>query len=277
MNKFKIKPATIAVAMILAFTASIISGCNDAGKNNPSKDDGCLELDTLSYTDSITDAAGNEITAYTYAVMPSSADGSENQRQTIRLLIKNIFDMDNDSLMLPEAIKKYTSGILDIYRNDIAAPSSSNQKTKYRITNIIAPTYRSDRIWCFLKTSEMEKNGKQSILTNRYYSFEAQTMERINLTDIFNDKDISIVSDLLKKRLIQQEKVSDQSQLIELGYFNIDNLSASNNFYFTDKGIVFCYEPFEIACYAIGEVEIELDYNVLKPYIRQDFHSNILS
>ena len=102
-------------------------------------------------------------------------------------------------------------------------------------------------------------------------------MERINLTDIFNDKDISIVSDLLKKRLIQQEKVSDQSQLIELGYFNIDNLSASNNFYFTDKGIVFCYEPFEIACYAIGEVEIELDYNVLKPYIRQDFHSNLFS
>ena len=54
---------------------------------------------------------------------------------------------------------------------------------------------------------------------------------------------------------------------MELGYFNIDNLSITNNFYLSDSGIVFHYNPLEVACYAIGEVDVLLSYDSIQNFI----------
>ena len=118
----------------------------------------------------------------------------------------------------------------------------------------------------------MKKNGTQTMLSNYYYSFDINNNSRISIADIFNPDYTSTINKLLKEKLMQQEKVESTSQLTDLGYFNIDNLVVSNNFYFTDSSIVFNYEPFEIACYAIGDVCISLDLDTLKPYFRTDIN-----
>ena len=74
--------------------------------------------------------------------------------------------------------------------------------------------------------------------------------------------------ELLKQQLLKQEDIKSPSQLFELGYFNIENLSVTNNFYLTPKSIIFVYEPYEIACFALGETKIELNFSDIEAYLK---------
>ncbi len=107
--------------------------------------------------------------------------------------------------------------------------------------------------------------------TNYYYSFNLNSMTRVDISDIFNIEYFEQVNAMLKEQLLKQEKVSSPTQLIDLGYFNIDNLAVNNNFYLTNDSIVFNYEPYEIACLAIGEVSIKLNYFDLQQFFKPDF------
>ncbi|HRO41947.1 MAG TPA: RsiV family protein [Flavipsychrobacter sp.] len=52
-----------------------------------------------------------------------------------------------------------------------------------------------------------------------------------------------------------------------------DHLALTNNFYLTDKGIGFLYNPYEVAAYAVGQINVFVPYGELKkyltPYIRE--------
>ena len=128
--------------------------------------------------------------------------------------------------------------------------------------------YNGNGLICFRKASEMRKNGKPTIQTNKYYTFDLDKMTRISITDLIRSEYQSEVNELLKQQLLKQEDIKSPSQLFELGYFNIENLSVTNNFYLTHKSIIFVYEPYEIACFALGETKIELNFSDIEAYLK---------
>ena len=67
--------------------------------------------------------------------------------------------------------------------------------------------------------------------------------------------------------MLQQLHAKDDTDLIDMGYFNLDNLIANNNFSIGDEGITWTFGIYDIACYSVGETVITLDYETLKPYI----------
>lgn len=52
---------------------------------------------------------------------------------------------------------------------------------------------------------------------------------------------------------MKQLNVSSPDSLLELGYFDTEDIMATENFYLTDTGICWVYNPYEIACYATGK------------------------
>ena len=75
------------------------------------------------------------------------------------------------------------------------------------------------------------------------------------------------MSQLLKEKLLKQLNVDDEDALTGLGYFNLDNITANDNFYFDENGVTWNYVTYEIACYSVGETQITLDYDALAGYI----------
>ena len=73
------------------------------------------------------------------------------------------------------------------------------------------------------------------------------------------------VTHLLRARLLEQNKATSNDQLNDMGYFNVDNLSVTRNFYFDDNGITWSYLPSQLAVDAIGEPQIALTYEQLTP------------
>ncbi|WP_298630281.1 RsiV family protein [uncultured Porphyromonas sp.] len=45
----------------------------------------------------------------------------------------------------------------------------------------------------------------------------------------------------------------------------------TNNLFFDEEGITFYYNPYELATYAAGPIEIHLSYQALAPFFTSEF------
>ena len=66
-------------------------------------------------------------------------------------------------------------------------------------------------------------------------------------------------------QLLKQNNASGNEQLNDLGYFNVENMTVTRNFYFDEDGITWSYLPNELAVEAVGEPKVSISYSDLKP------------
>ena len=98
-----------------------------------------------------------------------------------------------------------------------------------------------------------------------YYAFNYSTGGQISQDDILDasDETRQIVARklyTLLKAYVEEEDDGEQDVLYML----------NNNFYFTDKELVYNYMPYEVAAYMYGELELSLPNKWLKPYLKKD-------
>ena len=101
---------------------------------------------------------------------------------------------------------------------------------------------------------EFEKELKENEAS---YSFEWEF--DYTLSTVYNH------DNLLCYRLSTSEYTGGAQ--LELGFFDTENITANENFYLTDKGICWVFNPYEIACYATGQVHIEVPFKEIEMYM----------
>ena len=87
------------------------------------------------------------------------------------------------------------------------------------------------------------------------------------LIDLFDEKGLKALNQLLEKHYRSKYGVSPTETLEEGGLFE-NSISANENFYITGKGIGFVYHPYEIASYAMGEIELFIPLKEFLPYLK---------
>lgn len=250
----------------------ILNSCGNKTDNTTAHQCDSLKYNIIAISDSIKDATGSTIIVNANVTLPINESGDKDISSVYN---KYLLNLKNDSITGENAVITYVKKILDFYKTPAEnIPSELEDETekvsKYEINHNITPIFNSCNIFCVMKNTNMKKDGNSTIETNNYFSFNTSNCSRINIMDIIKDEYSTDINNLLKERLMQQEGVGNQSQLIDLGYFNIDNLSINNNFFFKDNKIVFAYEPYEIACLQVGEVCIALEIDELTPYIKEN-------
>jgi len=97
-----------------------------------------------------------------------------------------------------------------------------------------------------------------------FYNFDLNTGEMLHETDLFKDDYDEPLTDLLLQNMVAQ---NEDFQLIEdlkqYGY-NVDEIHPNDNFFLSDSGVVYVFNQYEIAPYALGETEITVYYDQLK-------------
>ena len=66
----------------------------------------------------------------------------------------------------------------------------------------------------------------------------------------------------------QNEEVQLIEDLKEYGY-NVDEIHPNDNFFLTDSSMVYVFGQYEIAPYALGETEISISYDQLRPLLQE--------
>ena len=99
--------------------------------------------------------------------------------------------------------------------------------------------------------SEYPMRAAHGDYTIRYLNYDFSTSKVFGLRDIFTPEGIAALPQILKERARTVQSV--------IGPTNLSELPAADNFFINNKGdIVFAYQPYEIASYAQGAVQVKV-------------------
>ena len=103
-----------------------------------------------------------------------------------------------------------------------------------------------------------------------FYTFDRKTGRSLNLPDLVTDT--TALLSVVEKAFREQQKIAPSANLEEAGYFLRDgHFFLPANVGVGQKGLIVYYNPYEIAAYAVGPVEIRVPYEKLNGILRQNW------
>ena len=106
---------------------------------------------------------------------------------------------------------------------------------------------------------------------NRYLliqNYDLRTGDAVSEQDLFIDDYFEPLKTLLLEALIAQtDKAETKKDLRRLGY-SVADVVPNENFYVTPAGIAYVYNPYEIAPYAIGCIQISIPWDSVRHLLR---------
>ncbi|GAB2575602.1 hypothetical protein GCM10027190_26720 [Spirosoma areae] len=103
-----------------------------------------------------------------------------------------------------------------------------------------------------------------------FYTFDRETGRMLTLADMVSDT--TALLNVVEKAFRKQQALSSQNNLEEQGYFLRDGrFFLPGNVGMSHEGLVFYYNPYEIAAYAVGPIEVTVPYEQLNGILRTDW------
>ena len=267
------KTKVFALVILLSITGLMFScGKMKSGKTDDAKPAVIVKTEQLSDNSSFAMSNGERCTIVADATIdyPVSAGGGVPMDSLQRLFAAYVLE-SGDSLSLQDAMRQVVSNSMHQYdfmqepvAKDEADESSDLATLKYATSTRVTPIYNRNGVVTFERVDVVKKNDKVTSVTHRYYNFDVETQTFIDVNRLFRDDAVADVCQLLRQQLLNQNNVSGNEQLNDLGYFNVENIMVTRNFYFDDKGVTWSYLPNELAVEAVGEPKITIPYADLK-------------
>lgn len=111
--------------------------------------------------------------------------------------------------------------------------------------------------------------GAHGMGVSRFLVFDTDAMKQLSLEDIFTDGFEDELGRLLEKEYRARYFIGDEEALTEAGLFD-DHIFPSENFFLTSNGMVFFYNPYELAPYSMGSISISLHKNEILHLLKED-------
>ena len=263
--------------VILLFFTMLVASCGKTGKGKTGDGKPAVTLKTQQLNDKSTFKLSNgdrcTIIADATIDYPVSTLNNTAVDSLQRLFAAYVLE-SGDTLSLQDAMRQVVANSMHQY-DFMEGPADENAVTedegmttlKYATSTRVTPVYNKNGIVTFERVDVVKKNDKVTSVTHRYYSFDVENQSYIDVNHLFRDDAIADVCQLLKAQLLKQNNVTGNEQLNDLGYFNVENITVSRNFYFDDKGITWSYLPNELAVEAVGEPKITIPYGELGDFL----------
>lgn len=269
------KTRFFSIVMLLSLTM-LIASCGKGGKGKANNGKPAVTVKTQQLNDKSTFKLSNgevcTIVADAVIDYPVATVEGLALDSLQRLFAAYVLE-SGDSLSLQEALRQTVANSMHQYDfmdepmsddeiADVEAQTTINYATSTRVT----PIYNKNGVVTFERVDVVKKNSKVTAVTHRYYSFDVDSQTYIDVNRLFRDDAIADVCQLLKQQLLKQNNASGNEQLNDLGYFNVENITVSRNFFFDENGVTWSYLPNELAVEAVGEPKITIPYGDLTDF-----------
>ncbi|MGM9803664.1 MAG: RsiV family protein [Muribaculaceae bacterium] len=205
---------------------------------------------------------------------PQAFKDAQSTKTLQQLFVTSILGT-TDSLPLEKSVADYVATVMHQYgisENERAEDIEDDYESVYQYSTdiTISPIYNKNGILTFCKSENTTKNGRQTMSTHLYYNLDIEQMKQIELSDLFVESCYNDLVLLIKAALKRQLNAKTEDEVINQGYFNLDNMNVSNNFKIGDKGITWTYLPYEIALLSVGETNITVSYDELEMFLQDN-------
>ncbi len=205
--------------------------------------------------------------------------------QTVQKKINNELleaDVESDASEedISDAAIEFMDDDFDSYQEDFdSAYSKAGTEENVKWMNETPAIYQ----WQTLQNSDVLFN-EDYLLSMRMLSFEftggahgnysytnsvfsLKTGEQLQLDDLFKTGYQTSLNELAQLQLMSKYKVGSLQQLNEKGFLLEKGFSINDNFFIQKTGIGFTFNPYEIASYAMGPVQIIIPWSSLQQLI----------
>jgi hypothetical protein len=163
-------------------------------------------------------------------------------------------DKQEDKIVEPSAlIESFVNDYASFVKKD---SSYTIPWTLERKANIV----QQNATYITLQFSEYSFEGGAH--PNSYVGFvtiDRTTGQQLNLNHFFDSLSIQKLTQLGEPIFCAQKGINPNTSLEDAGYWFANNhFALNNNFYFTNKGITFYYNSYEIAPYVMGPTELTI-------------------
>lgn len=194
-------------------------------------------------------------------------------------LITNLFGKEYISRPNDSIVQLFTSELATEYKeNNEPLLNELDSTNRYSFDNehtLSGFSLLSDKkIYVYGIERYVNMGGAHGLETRNYYNFDLKSGKLITEKELFKANFESELAKLLKIRIVEEskeykdEKNSEPILDLEDTDYWTDSIKANGNFYITDEGINYVFNPYEIAPYYMGQTEITLPYSRLKDLIK---------
>lgn len=202
--------------------------------------------------------------------------GSEDMRKIVNdAITAKIFNLHN--VDLKAAVDSFVNENSHTYINDMLPLYEEDKRDIDKM-----PIYQHEVI-----INTRTEDGKEGIVTyyiNMYnftggahgleqlltLNFDKTTGKTITLDDVLVTGYQMRLNELLQKALLEKADCKDINELHDKGYLFSMEMYPSSNFVLGKDGVTFIYNPYEIAPYALGRIELTLSYSTLEPIMKKN-------
>ena len=130
-------------------------------------------------------------------------------------------------------------------------------------------TYASDDVLTVSLETYAYTGGAHPNSNLAFYMFDRETGRTLSLTDLVSDT--TALLNVVEQTFRQQQELLPQTNLEERGYFlRNGRFFLPANIGMSRRGLIFYYNPYEIAAYAFGPIEVTVPYDQLGGILRAD-------
>jgi hypothetical protein len=247
--------------------------------NAKKKEKGLLKFNTIQLTetehllgDTANPACRLEID-YTYLAQSSPKELETLNNYFITACFGSEYTKENS---IENVLNSYAKTYTENYRRDtepVFLQDKENQgreditKEWYFYTESIVSKvqFYEDNLLVYRMDKDDYNGGAHGIHLTYFLNIDLVKRSPLGLNDIFQgDGYKELLTDLLWNQLMVDNHATAREELEEMGYGTTGDLVPSDNFYLDKEGIVFYYNVYEFAPYAVGLVEIRLPYKLIE-------------
>lgn len=165
----------------------------------------------------------------------------------------------------------FIEGFLTEYTKAVGENPSGASNT-WTIDRSVEITFLNDKVICFLFYESSFLGGAHPN-TNLFYSvFDVVSGRKLGPGDFFIEGYEDKLTQIAEKKFREIRELKPGENLGDAGFWFGDNKFLLNkNFGLTKEGVVFFYNAYEVAPYALGSTGVVLNYKDIKELLKKEF------
>ena len=206
---------------------------------------------------------------------PTAYSNDSVLKKIRRILLADFLPDVADTASQPEvAMKSYINGKIRAYessekiiKDEDSQDNISQPAVAWKDNTNLLIRYNANGLLSYSVESTQYSGGAHGGTTFRNSVIDLNTGEIIGEEDLFTEASLPLINDIILRKLESQNKLKSPEELEQIGYFDVSQIAQYKNFYLTNDGLVYTFNEYEIAAYAVGTIEVKLTFQDLEGFV----------
>lgn len=253
----------LGLFLIIAGAAYYTTLTTSCSKGNQATDTLSYEMKSLQqvYNNCTIDSPNCTYISYNYPLFVGKGAAVDS----LNRIVMTVFGA-NEHITLLQTQQTFINAYAELIKT-----KHDSEQSWYSQTNITIPYQTNDLVCLSIETDDYT-GGAHGIYSTFYNNFDKRTMQIVTMKKIFTDSALTVLKGIAEEQFRKTNEIAPTANLEELGYlFNDGKFYLNDNFTFTPDGITWLYNPYEIASYAQGTIELPISKEVLQSLVKDEF------